>query len=176
MKRISLPPPVLKWRNGDHGQSHSSHKPDRLAARPTPDDCLITCGVSNGQFALHSHAADRLSDALERPPVHFMIPSVRCNPHSPKRVIAVSSDGLIREWVMRNPGQSGQSPNCRTKCVPLTPHLTFRYLTPPGSASGPSMIHLPAAAADVHERGGAHEPYFFRWFSTISRICCLGVG
>jgi WD40 repeat protein len=76
---------------------------DIFATRIAPDCSVIACGLSDGQLSLHSYATGRLSYTLAQSPGNFPVTSVRFNPHSPRTVIAVSADGIIREWSTRNP-------------------------------------------------------------------------
>ena len=71
---------------------------DIFGIRVSPDDMWIGCALSNGQVSLHSYKTGRLSYTLEHSPDHFATTSLRFNKRLPKTFIAVSSDGVIRQW------------------------------------------------------------------------------
>lgn len=78
--------------------SASGSDADIFGIRVSPDNMWIGCALSNGQVSLHSYKTGRLSYTLEHSPEHFATTSLRFNKRIPKTFIAVSSDGVIRQW------------------------------------------------------------------------------
>lgn len=77
--------------------SHDSSA-DVFGVAASPDKSWIGCALSNGQVSLHSFATGRLSYTLDHSAGSFATTSLRFNKKLPKTLIAVSADGIIRQW------------------------------------------------------------------------------
>lgn len=66
-------------------------------------DQIIAATLANGKIALHSATTGRLSYLLTHSEAENAVTAVRFSPTVPKTFISISADGIIKEWVKKNP-------------------------------------------------------------------------